>query len=100
MKTQVEINEGKAVATFDGRMESHLIHEVTIALTPLFSLKNTDITLNCSKLTYISSNGLRLLHTLIMTVRPNRCNLYIQGASDYLMKVLEKTGFDKCFFFK
>lgn len=99
MRTTVEVNEGQAVVTFEGRMESHIIHEVVLALKPVYELKDTDVTFDCTKLEYISSNGFRLLQVLIETLRPNGCRLYIKGASDKLMSVFKMTGFDKCFFF-
>lgn len=99
MHTTTEVSEGKALVTFEGRMESHIIHEVVLALKPIYELKDTEVTFDCTNLEYISSNGFRLLQVLIETLRPNGCNLYIKGASEKLMDVFKATGFDKCFFF-
>jgi len=81
-------------------MDSHIIGQVAMDMAPLLELKDTDITLDCSKLEYISSNGFRLFQILISAARSNRSTLYIQGLSPDLMDVFKASGFDKCFIFK
>jgi anti-sigma B factor antagonist len=100
MKTTIETSEGKALVIFDGEMDSHIIGQVALDIAPLLELKDTDISLDCTKLEYISSNGFRLLQILISAARSNGSSLYIQGVSPELMDVLKATGFDKCFIFK
>ena len=100
MKTTITTSEGKALAILEGEMDSHIIGQVAMDIAPLLELKDTDITLDCSKLEYISSNGFRLLQILISAARSNRSTLYIQGLSPDLMDVFKVSGFDKCFIFK
>jgi anti-sigma B factor antagonist len=100
MKTTIHTSEGKALVNFEGEMDSHIIGQVAMDMAPLFELKDTDITLDCSKLEYISSNGFRLFQILISAARSNRSTLYIQGLSPDLMDVFKASGFDKCFIFK
>ena len=78
MKTTIHTSEGKALVNFEGEMDSHIIGQVAMDMAPLLELKDTDITLDCSKLEYISSNGFRLFQILISAARSNRSTLYIR----------------------
>lgn len=99
MKTTIEKSEGKALVTFEGDLDSFVSEQVGEQLESLYELENIEITLDCSKLNYIASSGLRLFLLLVKNVRPNGCTLFIKGASQGLMNVFNSTGFVKCFQF-
>ena len=60
MNTTIETSEGKALVTFEGVMDSYIVEEVSQQLEPLYELTDTEITLDCTKLEYIASSGLRM----------------------------------------
>ena len=54
MKTTIETTEGKALVTFEGMFDSYIAEDVEKDLLPLYDLQNTEITLDCTKMDYIS----------------------------------------------
>ena len=99
MKTTIETTEGKALVTFEGILDSYIAEEVGEKLEPLYELENTEITLDCTKLEYIASSGLRLFLLLLRNTKANGCKIFIKGAASELMDIFKATGFDKCFQF-
>ena len=99
MKTTIEQSKGKALVTFEGMLDSYIAEQVGTELEPLYELETTEITLDCTKLDYIASSGLRLFFVLLRTVKPNGCDVIIKGANKTLMEVFEATGFVNMFQF-
>ena len=85
MKTTIETTEGKALVTFEGALDSYIA--------------DAEITLDCTKLEYIASSGLRLFLLLLRNTKANGCQIFIKGASSELMDIFKSTGFDRCFQF-
>ena len=99
MKTTIETTEGKALVTFEGILDSYIAEEVGEQLVQLYELEDTEITLDCTKLEYIASSGLRLFLLLLRNTKPNGCKIVIKGTSPEVMEIFKETGFDKCFQF-
>lgn len=99
MKTTIETTEGKALVTFEGILDSYIAEEVGEKLEPLYELEDTEITLDCTKLEYIASSGLRLFLLLLRNTKANGCKIFIKGAASELLDIFKATGFDKCFQF-
>ena len=99
MKTTIETTEGKALVTFEGALDSYIAEEVGEQLEPLNELEDAEITLDCTKLEYIESSGLRLFLLLLRNTKANGCQIFIKGASSELMDIFKSTGFDRCFQF-
>lgn len=99
MKTTIETTDGKALVTFEGILDSYIAEEVGEKLEPLYELEDTEITLDCTKLEYIASSGLRLFLLLLRNTKANGCKIFIKGAASELMDIFKATGFDKCFQF-
>ena len=99
MKTTIETTEGSALVTFEGSLDSYIAEEVEKDLEPVYELSNTDITLDCTRLEYIASNGLRLFLYLLQEVVPRGCKVSIKGANQFLMDLFEMTGFKRWFNF-
>ena len=99
MKTTIETTEGKALVTFEGILDSYIAEEVGEQLVQLYELEDTEITLDCTKLEYIASSGLRLFLLLLRNTKANGCKIFSKGAASELMDIFKATGFDKCFQF-
>ena len=99
MKTTIETTEGKALVIFEGVLDSYMAEEVGEKLEPLNELEDTEITLDCTKLEYIASSGLRLFLLLLRNTKANGCKIFIKGAAAELMEIFKATGFDRCFQF-
>ena len=85
--------------TLEGRLESHVADEVGAQIETLYDLTDTEITLDCTKLDYITSNGLRVFFMLVRTTQPQGCKIIIKGANELLMDVFNSTGFTDFFTF-
>ena len=99
MKTTIEKSEGKVVVTLEGRLDSYVADEVGTQIETLYDLTDTEITLDCTKLDYITSNGLRVFFMLVRATKPQGCNIIIKGANKLLMDVFDSTGFTDFFTF-
>ena len=80
-------------------LDSYIAEEVGEQLVQLYELEDTEITLDCTKLEYIASSGLRLFLLLLRNTKANGCKIFIKGAASELMDIFKATGFDKCFQF-
>lgn len=99
MKTTIEQSEGKVLVTLEGRLDSYVADEVGTQLESLYELSDTEITLDCTNLDYIASNGLRVLFMLVRNTSPNGCKVIIKGANNFLMEVFDSSGFTDFFTF-
>ena len=60
MNITIETSEGKALVRLDGILDSYIAEEIGDKFESLYDLEDTEITLDCTKLEYIASSGLRL----------------------------------------
>jgi len=56
-----------------------------------------DIVLDCTKMEYISSSGLRIFLGILKNAKPKGSHVFITGLSDELKKVFVMTGFISLF---
>jgi anti-sigma B factor antagonist len=66
----------------------------------LYNCDGHDIVLDCTKLDYISSSGLRLFLSLLKAAKPKGSHVFITGMNDNLRQVFAMTGFTNLFEFK
>jgi anti-anti-sigma factor len=99
MNITIETSEGKALVRLDGILDSYIAEEMGDKFESLHDLEDTEITLDCTKLEYIASSGLRLFLLLLRNTKPNGCKIVIKGTSPEVMEIFKETGFDKCFQF-
>ena len=100
MNTTIQKNDGNTVAILEGRLDTAAAPETEKAIQPLFECENQDIIIDCTKLTYISSSGLRIFLSILKSTKPRGCHVYISGLSDDLRQVFAMTGFTNIFDFK
>jgi len=99
MKTTITSQDGQQVVLFEGRLDTAAASSTEQQLQPLYSCSE-DIVLDCTKLEYISSSGLRIFLGLLKAVKPKGKHLYIAGMNDNLKQVFTMTGFTSLFEFK
>ncbi len=85
--------------TLEGRLDSYIADEVGAQIETLYDLNDTEITIDCTHLEYITSNGLRVFFMLVRTTQPQGCKIFIKGANELLMDVFNSTGFTDFFTF-
>ena len=57
MQTTIQNQDGKIVVFLEGRLDTAAAPETEQALKPLYDSTEAEITLDCTKLVYISSSG-------------------------------------------
>ena len=100
MTTTIQEREGQIVALFEGRLDTAAAPQTEKDITPLADCKGRDIILDCTKLDYISSSGLRLFLSVLKTAKPLGSHVYITGMNSDLRNVFNMTGFTNLFEFK
>ena len=65
MKTTIVEENNNQVVYFEGRLDTSASSQVQQELQPLIDNIKSDVILNCSKLEYISSSGLRIFLSIL-----------------------------------
>lgn len=84
----------------DGRLDTSVTQQTEKEVEPLFDFKDTEIVIDCSRLEYISSSGLRLLMAINQRCCANNCSIYIKGVQESVQDVFTTTEFVHLFKFK
>ena len=100
MNTVLKEENNDLVMYFEGRLDTASAPETEKAVAPLKESSGRDIILDCSKLDYISSAGLRILLSILKSAKPKGDHVYIRGISDSIRAVFAMTGFVNLFEFK
>lgn len=93
-------NSNQVTLILDGRLDTSVTHQTEQEVEPLFDYTNCEIVIDCSRLDYISSSGLRLLMAINQRCSANHCDLYIKGLQDKVYDVFQTTGFIHLFRFR
>lgn len=100
METSIQELDGKLVAVLSGEFDTAAALEAEQALNPLLEAEGKDIVIDCSKLEYIASSGLRILLNIVKKAKSGGNKVVLKGVSDVIREVLELTGFIKLFDFE
>ena len=93
MNTNITESEGKYIVTLEGELDTAHALEVEQAMQPLHDLSGKDITIDCSKLEYIASSGLRILLALLKSAKANGNKVVLSDLNDEIKEVFKMTGF-------
>jgi len=88
------------IALLEGRLDTAAASETEKAMSPLLDSKGRDVILDCTKLEYISSSGLRIFLSILKSAKSVGGRVYITGVSDEVSSVFVMTGFVNLFEFK
>ena len=96
---EIKINEenGGYVAEFNGRLDTPAAVQAGKDMQPLMDNADKEITLDCSKLEYISSSDLRLFLSLRKEAAAKGGKVIIENINDEIKKVFMMTGFFNLF---
>lgn len=87
------------LAVLDGRLDTAASTEFSKDMQPLLDNANKNITLDCEKLAFISSSGLRLFLTLRKAAQAKGGEITIKNVSPEVKQVFTITGFVSLFTF-
>lgn len=97
MNLEIKEIDGILTGVLSGYIDTATSELVGQEMEPLLKQANRAIEIDCSKLEYISSSGLRLLLSLRKQVAADGGSLVIRNINDEIRKVFTLTGFFKLF---
>ena len=92
MNTRIEELDGKIVATLEGQMDTAAAMEVEKELQPLYNNDGRDIVIECEKLEYIASSGLRILLGILKNAKAGGNKVTLRNMNDDIKNVFQLTG--------
>ena len=99
MNVTIQEQDGKMIAMLDGSLDTAAAAETEKAMSPLNDVTGTDIIIDCTNLTYISSAGLRIFLGILQNAQQKGGHVYIKGITDSVRAVFTITGFSNIFEF-
>lgn len=100
MNTLIKEQNGELVALLEGRLDTAAAPQTEKDLQPLSNCQGKNIVLDCNKLEYISSSGLRLFLGVLKAAKPKGSHVYITGMNADIRNVFQMTGFTNLFEFR
>ena len=100
MTTTIKEENNNQVVYFDGRLDTAVSMQVQKDVQPLIDDIKSDVILDCEKLQYISSSGLRIFLGILKSAKPTGHHVYIRHLSNEIRQVFTITGFINLFEFK
>ncbi|MBO7141341.1 MAG: STAS domain-containing protein [Prevotella sp.] len=100
MKTTFREVGKEYIMEFEGRLDTAAAPQTEKDVEVLNDCMGHDIVLDCTKLEYISSSGLRIFLGILKNAKPKGSHVFITGLSDELQKVFAMTGFTSLFEYK
>ncbi|MBR4920254.1 MAG: STAS domain-containing protein [Prevotella sp.] len=97
MKTTFREENGKYIATLEGRLDTVASEQTAKELSVLDDCMGHDIVIDCTKLEYISSSGLRILLNIRKNAAANHSKVTLMNINDEIRKVFQLTGFISLF---
>lgn len=100
MITKIEQLEDKALVTLEGELDTAAAAKVNEQFEPLHSFKGGLILIDCAKLEYIASSGLRILLSLLKSAKANGNRVVLKDVNADIKNVFKMTGFITLFEFE
>jgi anti-sigma B factor antagonist len=100
MKTTIQQSEDKYPITLEGEMDTAAAVEVEKQLQPLYNTNGQDVIIDCSKLEYIASSGLRILISILKGAKAGGSRVVLKDVNDDIKTVFKLTGFINIFDFE
>jgi len=93
MNTNITEMDGKYVVELEGELDTAHALEVEEAMQPLHEVSGKAITIDCTKLEYIASSGLRILLGLLKSAKAKDNKVVLKNLNDDIKEVFKMTGF-------
>ena len=100
MTTTIKEENNNQVVYLDGHLDTAVSMQVQKDLEPLINNINSDVILDCEKLQFISSSGLRIFLSILKSAKPAGHHVYIRKLNNNLRQVFTITGFINLFEFQ
>ena len=93
MNAKIEEIDGKFLATLEGEMDTAAATEAEEVLKPLYNSEGKDVIIDCTKLEYIASSGLRILLSILKGAKTSGSKVIMRGMNEDIKNVFKLTGF-------
>ncbi|MCI6503217.1 MAG: STAS domain-containing protein [Prevotella sp.] len=100
MKLEITQNENSITGILEGRLDTAASQQFATDMMPLLDNADKHIILDCEKLEFISSSGLRLFLSLRKATISKGGDVTIKGVTPEIKQVFTITGFYSLFIFK
>ncbi|MBQ0019520.1 MAG: STAS domain-containing protein [Bacteroidales bacterium] len=100
MNLQITQNNDSVIGTLSGRLDTAASAQFARDMQPLLDNADKHVVLDCTKLEFISSSGLRLFLSLRKETIAKGGNVTIRNVSPELKQVFTITGFFSLFNFE
>ena len=100
MNTKFEEIDGKYVATLEGEMDTTAAGEAEEVLKPLFNSNGKDVIIDCTKLEYIASSGLRILLSILKGAKATGSKVVMRNVNEDIKTVFKLTEIISIFEFE
>ncbi len=100
MIAKLEELDGKYVATIEGELDTAAAVEAEEVLKSLYTSDGRDIFIDCTKMDYIASSGLRILINILKGAKSSGSRVVMRGVNDDIKNVFKLTGFISLFEFE
>jgi anti-sigma B factor antagonist len=97
MTTTIQESGNQLIAFFDGRLDTAAAIPVAEEVKPLQEAENKEIVLDCTKLEYISSSGLRIFLSIRKDAATHGSKVIVRNINDDIRQVFMMTGFYNLF---
>ena len=100
MRTTIEEKDDIILATLDGEMDTAAAMEAENVLSPLYKSNGKDVVIECEKLEYIASSGLRILLSILKGAKLSGSRVVLRHVNEDIKNVFSLTGFVSIFDFE
>lgn len=97
METKIQENGNQLIAFFSGRLDTAAAIPTAEAVKPLTEEGGKEIILDCTKLEYISSSGLRIFLSIRKEAAAKGSKVIVRNISADIRQVFMMTGFISLF---
>lgn len=97
MTTTIQDNGSQLIAFFEGRLDTAAAIPAAEAVKPLLEAENKEIILDCAKLQYISSSGLRIFLSIRKEAAAHNSIVIVRSINTDIRQVFVMTGFISLF---
>ena len=97
MKTVITHNANQVIAAFEGRLDTAAAVQTAEDVKPLMELEHKEIILDCTKLEYISSSGLRIFLSIRKEAAAHGSKVIVRNINADIRQVFVMTGFISLF---
>lgn len=97
MKSTITNNGNETIVTLEGRLDTTNASDFERQIADLYTITNPYIILECTKLEYISSSGLRIFLTLLKHVKKQKGEMILRNMNSDIKEVFDMTGFSNMF---